>query len=156
MRNIWLIIIGLNISIAFGFASSKVDGVVSEDELQRTVERIENEESLLLNYEMTRRSIRLANRLNKLASSSDLQFLVDSSNPSVSCLAFLLLKKRKDPFAQVYYDRYRNMTEAEWLEWNRGINRINRKHKSDVVTLYSKADFLEDVYIKGIFLSKIK
>lgn len=148
--------IGLNLSIVFSFASSKVDSVANEVELQRTVKRIEKEESLLLNYDMTRRSIRLANRLNNLASSSDLQLLLDSSNPSVTCLAFLLLKKRKDPFAEVYYDRYRNMTEAEWMEWNHGINRISRKHKSDVVILYSKADFLEDVYIKGKFLSKIK
>jgi hypothetical protein len=140
------------LAIVFCFAGRLNDTLIENKKLQRIVDKIEKQESLLLNYELTPKGKRLAKKLSKHSTNDDLKLLTESNNPSVFCLAYLILAKRKDPSSESIYEHYKNMTEAEWASWDRSINRINRKHKSDVVLLYSKGNFLEDVHNKKKFL----
>jgi hypothetical protein len=132
------------------------DSLVQKEKLGKTVKRIERQESLLLNYELTRRNKRLTKALSRHATIDDLKLLTESTNSSVFCIAYLILAKMEDPASELIFDRYRTMTEAEMVNWDREINRINRKHRSDVVMLYTKGNFLEDVHDKKKFLDQIE
>jgi hypothetical protein len=46
--------------------------------------------------------------------------------------------------------------EQEFIEWDKEVNRINRKHKSDVVMLYGKSNFIDDVRNRRKFIDRIK
>jgi hypothetical protein len=149
-----LLTVGLALSSLIGYAES--DTLKQKKRIDRIAGKIEKQKSLLLNYNLTRTNKRLANKLSKAASNSELILLTENKNPSVFCIAYLILAKRKDPFAESIYQDYLKMSEQEFIEWDKEINRINRKHKSDVVLLYGKANFVEDVRDKGKFIDQIE
>jgi hypothetical protein len=111
---------------------------------------------------LTRRNIRLANKLSAISNDEELKGLTNSQNSTMFCIAFLILAKRDNPFVQSFFEKHSRMTDEEWLEWEkttnspREINVINRKHKSDVVLICTKSSFLDDVMIEKKHLSKIK
>lgn len=124
----------------------------NKDRVADIVAKLEQQETLMLNYQITNSNRRLIRTLDKTASRSDLIDLMNSPNATVFCSSYLILTKRKDEYCTKFLEDYLNMPEQEWLEWNETINRINHKHKSDLVMLYSKSDFVEDVYKRYKFL----
>jgi hypothetical protein len=153
MTRLILLTVGLALSSLIGCAES--DTLRLNRRIDRIVRNIEKQKSLLLNYNLTATNKRLANKLSKASSNAELIWLIEHTNPAVFCIAYLILAKRKDPFAESIYQNYLKMSEQEFVNWDKEINRINRKHKSDVVVLYGKSNFVEDVRNKQKFIDQI-
>jgi hypothetical protein len=154
MIRLILLTVGLSLPSLIGHAES--DTLRHTKRIDRIVGKIEKQKSLLLNYNLTGTNRRLANRLSKASSNSELILLTENKSPSVFCIAYLILAKRKDPFAEAIYQNYLKMSEQEFIKWDKTINRINRKHKSDVVLLYGMSNFVEDVRDEQKFIGQIK
>jgi hypothetical protein len=153
MTRLILLTVGLILLSLIGYAES--DTLRHKERMDRIVRKIEKQKSLLLNYNLTGKNRRLANKLSKSSSNSELIRLTKNKNPTVFCIAYLILAKRKDPFVESFYQNYLRMSEQEFINWDEQINRINREHKSDVVMLYGKVNFVDDVRNREKFIDQI-
>ncbi|WP_210490621.1 hypothetical protein [Rufibacter aurantiacus] len=116
------------------------------------VKKIRNQPSLLLNHRLTRKNIRLANKLSEKASDSELINLIGSEDGKVACLAFLLLKKKNHSALDSIYNAF----SSRPLEEIRMINRYNNKWKGHNILLESDENFIFEVYNKGRYLENLK
>jgi hypothetical protein len=154
MIRIVLLVIGFTVLSSNCYATG--DTLKQQRRIDKIVRKIEKQKSLLLNYQLTAKNRRLANELSKVSSSAELIRLTTHQNPAVFCIAYLILAKRNEPFAESIYQRYLKFNEQEFIEWDKEVNRINRKHKSDVVMLYGKSNFIDDVRNRRKFIDRIK
>ncbi len=124
-----------------------------ETRLRRIVARIQKQEFLMMNYQITPRNRGYAKTLAKIATDADLIELAKQENKTVFCLAYLILSKRGHSMAVQIYNQYKNMDEQTFISQTRTITDYNRKHKFDVIRLYSNSDFVYDVFVYKKYLN---
>jgi len=81
MKRLFVLTVGLALCVLFAYAES--DTLKNKKQILRVVSKLEKQESLLLNYEITKKNRRLANKLSKLSSNEDLVSLTENNNPTV-------------------------------------------------------------------------
>jgi hypothetical protein len=140
-----MIILMIGLFLTSLTAYSQENNFTAKESISELVVQIEKQKSLMLNYTITKTNIRLANKLSRISKDTDLIALLESRNPTVFCIAYLILAKRNNSSVHNYYQKYTEMNETEFIEWNRIINRNDRQHKSDVLLLYTTGNFIKDV-----------
>ncbi len=124
-----------------------------EIRLTRIVAKIQKQEFLMMNYQITPRNRGYAKTLARIATDADLIKLTRQENKTVFCLAYLILSKRGHSMAIQIYNQYKNMDEQTFISQTRTITDYNRKHKFDVIRLYSDSDFVYDVFVYKKYLN---
>lgn len=124
-----------------------------ETRLNRIVRKIQKQEFLMMNYQITPSNRGYAKTLAKIATDADLIELAKQENKTVFCLAYLILSKRGHSMSVQIYNNYKNMDEQTFISQTRTITDYNRKHKFDVIILYSDSNFVYDVFVYKKYLN---
>lgn len=125
----------------------------NETELNKIITKIENQEFLFNDYELKKRSLRLANKLNKIASDNELLEL--SKKDCKLCLSYsfwVLSKRKSDLTEQLYTDFIKNSNEEQLIV----INEFTKKNKGCVKILISQQNFIFDIHNDGKYFEGIK
>ena len=139
------------ILISFGIHSKAQND--HNTELNKIITKIENQEYLLDDYELKKKSIRLANKLNKIASDNELLEL--SKKDCKLCLSYsfwVLSKRKSDLTEQLYKDFIKNSNEEQLIV----INEFTKKNKGCVKILISQQNFIFDIHNDGKYFEGIK
>jgi hypothetical protein len=122
-------------------------------ELNKIITKIENQEYLFDDYELKKKSLRLANKLNKIATENELLELSKKDCKLCFSYSFWVLSKRKsDLTEQLYTDYIKNSNEDQIIL----INEFTRKNKGCVKILISQQNFIFDIHNDGKYLERIK
>lgn len=124
----------------------------NNEKLAKILKKIEKQEYLFEIYELSGESIKLANKLNKVASDEELIELANMDCELCFCYSFWLLSKRDSKIVNGLYEKYNNEnTEQNYIQ----INNQN-KNKSCVQVGISVENFISEIHIEKKHLDKIK
>ena len=122
-------------------------------ELNKIITKIENQEFLFDDYELKKKSIKLANKLHKIASENELLELSKKDCKLCFSYSFWILSKRKSDLTEkLYTDFIKNSNEEQIIL----INEFTKKNKGCVKILISKQNFIYDIHNDEIYLEEIK
>lgn len=121
--------------------------------LEKVIIKIEKQEFLFRDYELKKRSLKIGNRLNKLASESDLLKLSKRNCKLCFSYSFWTLSKRNSKLIHKIYSEFEKKEENEKFEI---VNEHSRKNKSCLKILISENNFIYDIYKKGKYLNELK
>ncbi|MDT0559544.1 hypothetical protein RM697_12845 [Ichthyenterobacterium sp. W332] len=139
------------IMVSFGIYSIAQND--NNKELNRIITKIENQEYLFDDYELKKKSLRLANKLNKIANENELLELSKKDCKLCFSYSFWVLSKRKsDLTEQLYTDYIENSNEEQIIL----INEFTRKNKGCVKILISQQNFIFDIHNDGKYLEGMK
>jgi len=125
----------------------------NDNKLNKIITKIENQEYLFDDYELKKKSLKLANKLNKTANQNELLELSKKDCKLCFSYSFWILSKRKSDLTEQLYTYYiKNSNEEQIIL----INKFTRKNKGCVKILISQQNFIFDIHNDGKYLEEIK
>lgn len=138
-----LIFIGINV---FGQNSKS-------SKLEKVFNKIEKQEFLFSDFELKKKSLKIGNKLNKLANENDLLELSKRNCKLCFSYSFWTLSKRNSKLIHKMYSEFEKKEENEKFEI---INEHSRKNKSCLKVLITENNFIYDIYKEGKYLNELK
>ncbi len=126
--------------------------IVENRKLAKIVEKIETQEYLFEIYELSAKSIKLANKLNEIATDEELIELANMDCKLCFCYSFWVLSKRNSQIVSELYGKYdKENTEQDYIQ----INNL-KKNKSCVQVYIIDENFISEIHTEKKYLNKIK
>lgn len=134
--------------IIFLFTSLLLNAQVSENKkLDKLIQKIEEQDFLIVDYKFTSKSIKTANKLNKLATDEELEIL--ATKPCKLCFsyAFWVLSKRQSKLTETLYKNYQPKTSTliSTFKKDTGCIKIQMDESEFINSIYQNKMYLEEL-----------
>ncbi len=132
--------------------SQNINSQTTENKkLEKVIKDIRKQKYLFTNYVLNKKSIRIANKLNEIASEEDLIKLSNTECGLCFVYSFWILSKRKSELAEKIYKDYYNRKAPSFVEVNRFKN-----NKSCLRIIYCDDSFINEIHEDKKHLNQIK
>lgn len=132
--------------------SQNINSQTTENKkLERVIKNIKKQKHLFTNYVLDKKSVKIANKLNEIASEQDLIKLSNANCRLCYVYSFWILSKRKSELTKKMYSDYHKRTDPNFIEVNRFKN-----NTSCLKIIYCDDSFINEIYKERKHLNKIK
>ncbi len=133
------------------FALTSQGQVGENEKLKQLINKIEKQEFLFTNYDLNRKSKKIANQLSKIASEAELIEISQMDCKLCFSYVFWVLSKKKSKLVNEIYKKYSQIE-------NKNLDHINKfkTNKACLKLFLTEENFIYEVHNENKYLKEIK